>query len=175
MTNNTPQRKAMRNKLRSILILVLALPPQAFALCLGCSCTATATAVAFGSYDPFGSNVDTTGNVRVTCTSILTLGNISYSIALNKGANSTVFSPRRMYNAGAADYLLYDLYTSNTYGTIWGDGSGSTGVVSGVITLTVLFGSDYADNPVYGRIPGSQTTVHVGSYVDTILVTVTYN
>ncbi len=166
----------MNTKLRCMLVLLLALPLPAGALCLGCSCTATATAVAFGTYYPFsGSNVDAVGNVRVSCTSILTLGNINYSIALNKGANSTVFSPRRMYNAGQVDYLLYDLYTTNGRTTIWGDGSGSTGVVTGAISLTALFGSDYADNPVYGRIPNGQTTVHIGSYLDTILVTVTYN
>ena len=166
----------MKNKLRCMLILLLALPLPAWALCLGCSCTATATAVSFGIYYPFsGSNANAVGNVRVSCSSILTLGNINYSIALNKGANSTAFSPRRLYNAGHPDYLLYDLYTSNGFGTIWGDGSGNTGVVSGAITLNILLSSEHADHPVYGRIPSGQTTVHIGSYLDTILVTVTYN
>jgi spore coat protein U-like protein len=165
----------IKNGLRYMAVLLLALPLPASALCLGCSCTADASVVAFGTYNPFGPNVDGTGNVRVACTSTITLGNINYSIALNKGANSTAFSPRRMYNSSDIDYLNYDLYTSNAYSTIWGDGSGTTGFVAGSIAISVLFGSDFADHPVYGRIPSGQTAVHTGNYLDTILVTVTYN
>ncbi len=162
----------MKNKLLAALMMLL-LPLKASALCLGCSCTADASAVSFGAYNPLsGSNVDATGNVRVSCSSVITLGTINYSIALSTGHSGT-YTPRHMDNAG--NPLNYNLYTSNTYGTIWGDGTGGTGVVTGSITLFVLIDSSFVDHPVYGRIPGSQTSAVVGSYSDTITVTVTYN
>lgn len=166
----------MNNKLCRLLLasfLLLTFPLSASALCVGCSCTAAATAVAFGSYDPFGAAVNATGNVRVTCSALLNLGTINYTIALDKGTYSAGFDPRQM--GSGANRLNYNLYTSNSYGTIWGDGSPGTATVDGAITLLILLSSVSADHPVYGQIPGSQTTTQVGSYSDTIFVTVTYN
>jgi spore coat protein U-like protein len=164
----------LKNKLRYTVILLLALPLPASALCLGCSCTASATGVAFGTYNPFSSsNVDAAGNVHLQCNGILTVGTVGYSIALNRGTHSASFSPRQM--GSGANLLNYNLYTSGSYGTIWGDGTGVTGVVSGSLTVPALFGSASVDHAVYGRIPGSQTSTAVGSYSDTITVTVTYN
>lgn len=160
----------MKRTLPGILILLLPLPTSA--LCLGCSCTASATGVSFGDYSPFGSGVDAAGNVRVTCLSLVTLGTIDYSIALSAGHSGT-YSPRHMDNAG--NPLNYNLYTTDSYAQVWGDGSGSTGVVTGSITLFILLDEEYADHTVYGRIPGSQTSTVVGDYSDTITVTVTYD
>lgn len=161
----------MKNRLLAALILLT--PLQASALCLGCSCSASATGVSFGAYNPLsGSNVDAAGNVRVSCSSVVTLGTINYSIALSTGHAGT-YTPRHMDNAG--NPLNYNLYTSNTYTTIWGNNSGGTGVVTGSITLFVLLDSSFVDHPVYGRIPGGQTSAVVGNYSDTITVTVTYN
>ena len=129
--------------------------------------------VAFGTYNPFsGSNVDAAGNVHLHCNGILTLGTVDYSIALNKGTHGTGFSPRQM--GSGANLLNYNLYTSGTYGTIWGDGTGGTGIISDSLTVPPLFGSASVDHTVFGRIPGSQTSTAVGSYSDTITVTVTY-
>ncbi len=163
----------MKNKLIAALTMLL-LPLQASALCLGCSCSASATGVSFGAYYPLsGSNVDAAGNVRVSCQAVLNIfGTINYSIALSTGHSGT-YTPRHMDNAG--NPLNYNLYTSDTYTTIWGDGSGSTSVVTGAITLSLLLPSTYVDHTVYGRIPGSQTSVVVGNYSDTITVTVTYD
>jgi spore coat protein U-like protein len=162
----------IRNFCYPLLPLLLALPLPAAALCLGCTCTASATSVAFGTYNPFGSNVDAAGNVHLQCNGILTLGTVDYSIALNRGTHSASFSPRQM--ASGANLLNYNLYTSASYGTIWGDGTGGTGVIADSLTVPALFGSASVDHTVYGRIPGSQTSTAVGSYSDTITVTVTY-
>lgn len=162
----------MKNKTRCSLLsllLLLALPLPAAALCLGCSCSATATGVSFGTYIPLGSNVDAAGNVRVTCSGLVGL-TISYNIALNKGVYSASFSPRQM--GSGINRLNYNLYTSNGYGTIWGDGTGGSGDISDSYIL--LLGTVNRDYPVNGRIPGSQTTTKPGSYSDLITVTVTY-
>lgn len=155
-------------------LLWLPLPASAACLVLGCTCTASATGVAFGTYNPFGGNLDAAGNVRVSCTGVLgLLLSADYSIALDRGTHSASFSPRQM--GSGANLLNYDLYTSGSYATIWGDGTSGTGVVTGTVTLPALLGSGFTDNPVYGRIPGSQTSTAVGSYSDTITVTVTYD
>ncbi len=154
------------------LLLLLALPQAAAAVCLGCSCTVSTTAVAFGSYNPLSASpVDSTGNVRVRCTTTLGLL-VTLVVDLSKGSYSTVFSPRRM--ASGTNRLDYDLYTSSARGTIWGDGTSGTGHIQETVTLSLL-GAVTRDYPVYGRIPGSQTTVRPGSYGDTVVVTVSYN
>lgn len=161
-----------KNLCYPLLWSLLALPLPASALCVGCVCTVTATGVAFGSYNPLtGPDVDAAGNVHLSCTGVLAIGTVDYSIALNKGIYSTGFEPRQM--GLAAHRLDYNLYTSNSYGTIWGDGTGVTQVVSDSITIPPL-GSNSVDHAVYGRIPASQTSAAVGSYSDTITVTVTY-
>jgi spore coat protein U-like protein len=162
----------MKNKLLAALILLM--PLQASALCLGCSCSASATGVSFGAYYPLsGSNVDAAGNVRVSCQAVLNIfGTINYSVALSTGHSGT-YTPRHMDNAG--NPLNYNLYTDDTYTTIWGNGTGSSGVVAGAIALSLLLPSAHVDHPIYGRIPGSQTSAVVGNYSDTITVTVTYN
>lgn len=164
----------MKNRLRYLLVMLLALPLPALALCLGCSCTVTATGVAFGSYNPFSfSDVSAAGNVHLRCTGILAVGVVDYDIFLNKGVWGAGFPAARQMNSGG-NRLNYNLYTSSGYGTIWGDGTGGTAIVSDSITIPPL-GSNTVDHQVYGLIPARQTSTAVGSYSDTITVTVTYN
>lgn len=163
---------ARRALLAGFAACTLALPLPASALCtLLCSCSASTTAVAFGSYSPLlGSALDGVGNVRVTCGGVLGLL-VPVDIAIDRGSHAGSFSPRRMANG--AQLLSYNLYTSSARNIVWGDGSGETQIVSGSITI-VLLGGTSQDFPVYGRIPGGQTSVPPGSYGDTATVTVTY-
>jgi len=65
--------------------------------------------------------------------------------------------------------LDYNLYTDNTFGTIWGDGGGTTSTVTlaGAGMLTV------GNTIVYGRIPLAAAQAAVsGTYTDTVLVTI---
>lgn len=163
----------MKKPLFTILALsMLILPQSASALCtLLCSCSVSTDAVAFGVYNPLPStSLDGTGNVRVTCGGVLALL-VPYDIALNIGSYSTSFSPRKM--ASGSNRLDYDLYTSSARSIIWGDGSGTTQIVSDSITIALLGGTS-KDHAVYGRIPGNQTTTPPGVYSDTVTVTVTY-
>jgi spore coat protein U-like protein len=61
--------------------------------------------------------------------------------------------------------LRYNLYTSATHATIWGDGTGETAPRGGN-----LLGGNFT---VYGRIPARQNVL-VGTYSDMITVTVDY-
>lgn len=163
----------MKKRLSSALAaLLLALPQAASAVCLLCSCSVSTTSVAFGTYNPLSASpLDSAGNVHVSCTTTLGLL-VALTIDMNEGSYSSNFSPRKM--ASGASRLNYDLYTTSGRTTIWGNASSGTSNVQDSLTLSLL-GAVNRDYPVYGRIPGSQTTVPPGGYSDTVVVTLTYN
>ncbi|MFN3235090.1 MAG: spore coat U domain-containing protein [Gammaproteobacteria bacterium] len=153
------------------LILLLLLSNVAFAKYDSYDCSVSATPVAFGKYNPFGSDVDVTGTVSVSCEkyrsgSSKTL--VKYTIKLSKG-NSGSYSERKLESGSNA--LLYNLYTSGSYNEIWGNGKSGTEVVSDKYYLDGKV--ETKDYTVYGRIPGYQN-VPVGSYTDTIKVRVKF-
>jgi spore coat protein U-like protein len=124
------------------------------------ACTVGVVGVMFGYYDPF-SNVaqESAGNVSVTCD----IGTI-YTITLSPGSGT--YASRAMTGPGTP--LNYNLFTDPTRVLVWGDGTPGTVVVPG--TSTGLAATNHA---VYGRIPARQN-VPVGSYIDTVIVTVTF-
>lgn len=131
----------------------LALPVGARAA----TCTLTITNVAFAAYDVFTkAKTNSTGKVKVKCNAIA-----SYTISLSAGSGT--FASRVMLSGSYQ--LDYNLYTNNTHTTIWGDGTSGTSTVS-----ATGLGATYT---VYGQIPALQN-VPVGSYSDTVTVTVTY-
>jgi len=134
----------------------------------GMTCSVAATGVNFGTYNPLsGTPNAATGTVTVTCNVLAGLL-ASWTVALNTG-NSTSFAPRLLVSG--ASQLTYNLYTSAAYSSIWGDGSGTTTLVSDQRTLIV--GSNISNYTVYGRIPAGQDA-GAGTYLDTIVVTVDY-
>jgi spore coat protein U-like protein len=129
------------------------------------TCSASATALAFPAYTPGGGAVTQTSTVSVKCTK-----SSAYTVALNGGVGGT--TAQRLMTSGT-NTLQYQLYTSNTYGTVWGDGTNSSvtqaGTGSGVATANTL--------TVYGQLPDSaanQGAVPATTYADTITVTVAY-
>ncbi len=126
-------------------------------------CAVSATSMVFGSFSPLTvSEVVSTSNINVTCDALS-----SYTIALSPGGSGT-YSPRRMANGG--NTLEYNLYTDAGYNQVWGNGTGG----SYTVTDSFLLGGS-RDHTVYGRIPlASQRSAMVGSYSDSITVTVTY-
>lgn len=65
--------------------------------------------------------------------------------------------------------LVYNLYTDNTFGTIWGDGTGTTSTVAVAGTGMANVGN----TTVFGRIPLAPAQAAVtGIYTDTVLVTI---
>ncbi|HTS20917.1 MAG TPA: spore coat U domain-containing protein [Casimicrobiaceae bacterium] len=140
---------------------------------LAVSCSASTVGVAFGAYDVFSSSpVPGTGSVKVNCSlTTETLVKVNYTISLATGSSNS-FVQRTM--AGGGSSLHYNLYTSNSYSTVWGDGSGSTATVSGSMTLIVFFSpTGSATVTVYGQVPALQD-VTVSNYQDNVTVTVSY-
>jgi spore coat protein U-like protein len=124
--------------------------------------------VNFGLYNPLTPTANVaTGTVTMTCTVLVSLFE-SWTIALSPG-NSGSFSARQMLNGSSP--LSYNLYTSAAYSNVWGDGSGSTSLVSGGALLSV--GTTVTPYTVYGRIPAGQDSA-AGTFLDTIVVTLNF-
>jgi spore coat protein U-like protein len=138
------------------------------------TCSVSTPGLSFGGYDVFAAAATNgTGTLSVTCSLIAPAsdGNVSYAISLSAG-HSNSFVQRQMFTG--ANVLGYNLYTSNTYAVVWGDGTGSTTTITGTMKLNKISNpSQTVKQTVYGRIPALQD-VAVGSYVDNVTVTVTF-
>lgn len=142
------------NRWRAILVCAL---PLAVSIPCRAACTVSTTSVAFSTYDVFNTlSADITGTVTVRCNP-----SAAYSLSLSTGAGT--YASRTLLNGSFT--LSYNLYTDATRSTIWGDGSSGTSTVAG--------NAKNATHTVYGRIPARQNA-HMGSYTDTIIVTITY-
>lgn len=123
-------------------------------------CAAQTENLAFGELMGSPSPHYGTANVKVVCTP-----GVAYTIALDNGSNFS--SPdRQMKEASTENHVPYQIYTANTYTTIWD----STNTVSNTADGTIQ------NNYGYGRITSSQLPAppHFGTYSDTITATVTY-
>jgi spore coat protein U-like protein len=138
------------------------------------TCSVSTPGLSFGGYDVFATvATNGTATLSVTCSLIAPAsdGNVSYAISLSAG-HSNSFVQRQMFTG--ANVLGYNLYTTNTYAVVWGDGTGSTTTISGTMKLNKISNpSQTVKQTVYGRIPALQDAA-VGSYVDNVTVTVTF-
>jgi len=132
------------------------------------TCSATATTLAFPAYTPGAGAVTGTSTITLKCTS-----GAQPTVALNAGSTTGDAYTQRLMASGA-NTLQYNLYTTNTYGNVWGDGSGSTKTVQ-VSTPSAGLGSPQTLT-VYGQLLDSAFNKNVvpGSYSDTITATITY-
>lgn len=132
------------------------------------SCSVASVSVPFGSYNPFRlSHTDTNGNIAVTCTGVS--GElVTLSIALSAGGSGTP-GLRRMRNGSGS--LSYNLYTTTTRTTVWGDGNAGTLLATDSFALSGTH--VMRDYPVYGRTFARQN-VPVGAYSDSIVVTLNF-
>lgn len=126
------------------------------------ACIVTAAPLAFGNYDPTATSpVDTTATLSVLCT----VGT-SFTVGLNAGTGSgATVTTRQMTNG--ANTLNYALYQEATRTSNWGN---TPGTDTPAATTAPVLASTLT---VYGRLPASQN-VPVGSYADTVTVTVNY-
>jgi spore coat protein U-like protein len=120
--------------------------------------------VAFGTYNIFSPvPLDTAGQFDIRCTG----GdqNSTVHISLSSGASGT-YTARRLING--AEFLPYNLYLYAARTIIWGDGTGGTQVFIGPAN-----GPGRQFFSVFGRIAAQQDAA-VGTYTDTIVITVNY-
>ena len=131
---------------------------------VGISCSIEVADIQFDSYDPtYGVNNNSTGSVTSTCTTggavVLTLGE-----SIIPGDGSTAEVPVRQMTSGG-NTLAYGLFQEIGHTTVFGNSAG-TGH-----SFTASGGADVIT--VFGSIPKNQS-VAIGSYVDSVSVTLTY-
>jgi len=148
------------------------------ALCAGAAsavtCSLSSVPVAFPPYDVYATGAtNSNGKVTVACqlTGELIL-RVNYTVSLSAGSSNS-YVQRKLKHVTLSDQLGYNLYTSNTYSVVWGDGNGGSSTQSGSFTLTFITPSGSAGLTVYGQVPPLQD-VSVGSYNDSIVATVNY-
>ena len=137
------------------------------------SCAVTPTAVAFGNYDSSSvTPTDSSGNITVSCQSLV-LSITPFTLAVSSGTSGTM-AARAMADGGSQ--LRYQLYSDAARLVVVGDGTGGSSTISATITnlAGAQVGSGSTTTSVYGRIPAGQIMATPGSYVDTVLVTVTF-
>jgi spore coat protein U-like protein len=123
------------------------------------TCSLTGGSIPFGTYSAVA--VDQTGTLSVLCTN-----GVPYTIALDAGTGTSATTTNRKMTGSVSGTLNYTLYRETGRTTNWGNTVGTDtvpGTGSGV-SQTVT---------VYGRIPAAQTPL-VGSYADTVTVTLAY-
>jgi spore coat protein U-like protein len=130
------------------------------------------TPLSFGAYDSSsGSNLTTTGKININkfydCIT-LQLVSTNFSVKLSPGSSGTYIN-RKMTNLfNPLSSLQYNLYTSGGSGAaIWGDGSGGSSFVNQT-------GSSNINIPIYGVVPSKQNP-SIGSYSDTVTITIEFN
>jgi len=130
---------------------------------VGTTCSLSAANIDFGQLGVLTEAVNTTGVISTTCTN-----GAPYSLALNAGssAGATVNS-RKLTRSGGSDTLAYSLYRDAGRTQIWGDGT------SGTSTVSVTGSGQTQTATVYATLP-AQASKPVGTYSDTITVTVTF-
>jgi len=131
---------------------------------VGKNCTIGAANLALGEF--VGDNNPTAeSDITVRCTA-----GTAFTIALDDGVTGS-YAGRRMEGPGG-NFLVYNLYTDDTYGAVWGDDTGDTDVRvgSGAGMATPI------TRTVYGRLLAADNDgpVEAGAYTDTIVATITY-
>jgi spore coat protein U domain-containing protein, fimbrial subunit CupE1/2/3/6 len=128
------------------------------------NCVIDAPDLNLGTFDGT-NNLAASSTISVKCTSGTT-----YDVDLSTGSSGTYANRTLVLGS---DTLIYNLYTTNSYTTVWGDNTGgsgrpATGTGAGMSTNQTL--------TVYGRLLAADNTgpVAAGSYSDTIVATITY-
>ncbi len=135
-------------------------------------CIVAATPIVFGTYTQAAIDT-TTALITVTCTP----GVGAYTVGLDAGANGASTADRKVAFAG--NTLNYGLYRNIARTLNWGDTTGAgADVVPSSDAATAALGVSTFN--VYGKLPGGQmvaglgAALGIGTYVDTVQITVNY-
>ncbi len=134
------------------------------------ACSLTASDLDFGvNSGSISANIDATTSLTANCTN-----GAVYSIGLNNGLGiGATAGSRKMTNSADGSVVNYSLYTDAGRANVWDN---NCSVLPGVEVTCVNGTGNGAGQTitVYGRVPSGQSNVTVGSYVDTIVATLTF-
>lgn len=128
------------------------------------SCGIASSGLHFGVINPLSpSEVSSIGEINLTCSG----GPVSYTIKLSQGNGSMI---QRLMKSGL-NTLKYNLYTSNSYSTVLGDGTAGSEAINGASATYETAARYFAFGKLSNvDLPGT----FAGDYSDTISVTVIY-
>lgn len=146
---------------RSLIASLVAVAAQASLADTSCRFTSV-DSVSFGAYDIFSTlpNNNGVGGLTIDCKGS---GNDNFEVGLSTGQSHS-YAMRVMKSGG--NRLNYNLYTSADRSVVWGDGHGSSQVVT-------VRKNKIATLSVFGQIPAGQDAA-VGTYTDPIVATVNF-
>ena len=103
-------------------------------------------------------------------------------VTITLGTGQSLSYVNRVMTSTSGGSLTYNLYTSATLGTVWGNG-----ITAGTGTVQCTTGNDgpgecvgkpgmyfTATHPVYGQIHAAQPNAAVGTYSDDVVVTMIF-
>jgi spore coat protein U-like protein len=125
-------------------------------------CSVSTSGLEFGGYSPFDTqHTEATATITVDCSE-------PYTLVLDQGQQGS-YSPRGMaHDSVAGATLEYNLYTGPGFSIVWGNGTGGTQTVSADGSGVPMH------HDIHGRIPAGQVAARVGSYRDTVIVTLEF-
>lgn len=146
---------------RSLIASLVAVAAQASLAATSCMFTSVSP-VNFGAYDIFSTlpNNNGVGSLTIDCKGS---GNDNFEVSLSAGQSHSY--AMRVMRSGS-NRLNYNLYTSADRSVVWGDGHGSSQVVT-------VRKNKATTLSVFGQIPAGQDAA-VGTYTDPIVATVTF-
>ncbi|MBY8917086.1 spore coat U domain-containing protein [Nitratireductor sp. L1-7-SE] len=121
----------------------------------------SATDLDFGTEGIIASNIDQTSTISVQCTD-----GTPYNVGLGAGAGSGATVTNRLMTGPASATIGYALYRDSGRTQNWGETVGTD-------TVAGTGNGNVQAITVYGRVP-AQATPGVGTYTDSVTVTVTY-
>ena len=150
----------------------------ALAMCLSlpagaATCSLSATGLNFGVYDLVNA-ISSTSSITLSCSrSLGEFGNrrIPYQIELSTGGGS--YAAREMVNG--TSIMRYNLYADATRTAVWGDGTGGSVPVDGILRIPPFALSEQTEHTVYGMVFPNQGDLESGTYFSSpITVIVSY-
>lgn len=130
----------------------------------GCTCNVTATTLDFEQLDPLDGAQPAEAELTVDCTGVAELFP-SILVSMQSGQHGTIAA--RKMRASAGDLLDYNIYTSDQYSAVWGNGtSGLPVTVSGGI---LAVGHWTVDRAIHGVVSPTVAT-RPGAYSDTVVI-----
>lgn len=125
------------------------------------NCLLSATDVNFGAVGSLTPGVAATGMISATCTN-----STAFTLSLSNGLGPGATGPTSRQMTLGVNAITYGLYQDSAHSLPFGS-------TTGVDTASGTGNGLVQSFPVYGFVP-SQPTPTVGSYADTIVVTLTY-
>jgi spore coat protein U-like protein len=137
----------------------------------GTSATVSATALAFGTINPLVLPQDSTATLTIQYHNTAATCNSSTVVTMGVGAGTGATAATRKLTSGT-NLLNYTLYTPPGPPTagVWDN-------VTGYTTATISIPNGATTNQtvtIYGRVLAGQANAAIGSYSDTVVITVTF-